>query len=150
MLFRSARATAGPVGRAAEVVDDDLAAALGELEGVGLAETAAGSGDDGDTIVEADFAQALDSLHSFGSERRLVAVSVFDDVLFFVEVRRVDAAPAAGEFVLEIIALSKPRPLFQHHDRKPSLSQAIGHGAATGAAADDADVEIRIHDRSLG
>ena len=38
----------------AEVVDDDLGAALGESEGVRAAETAAGTGDDRDAVGEVD------------------------------------------------------------------------------------------------
>ena len=49
-----ARGTAGAIGRPAEVVDDDTSAATRELERVGAAETAPGSGDDGDALVERD------------------------------------------------------------------------------------------------
>ena len=45
-----ARAVTG----AAEIVDDDLGATLGEFEGVMATEAAAGSGDDGNAIIEAD------------------------------------------------------------------------------------------------
>ena len=51
---------AGAVHRTAEVVDDHLGAAPGELEGVGAAQAAAGAGDERDATVEVD-------LHSEGS-----------------------------------------------------------------------------------
>ena len=50
-----ARALAGAVPGAAEVVDDDLGAALGQLQGVDAPQTAAGAGDDRHPAVKADF-----------------------------------------------------------------------------------------------
>src|SRR5690606_36017006 len=55
-LVGHARARARAVGLPAEIVHDHLAAARGELQGVGLAEAAAGAGDDGHLAVEADVA----------------------------------------------------------------------------------------------
>ena len=60
-LVGHAATGARAVCRTAEIVDDDLAAALCELEGIGLAEATAGAGDDCDAIVEANFAHYLDS-----------------------------------------------------------------------------------------
>ena len=55
---RPRRRTAGAVDRAAEVVDDDQRAALGEQERVGAAEAAAGAGDDRDLAVEPEISHA--------------------------------------------------------------------------------------------
>ena len=45
---------AGAVDRAAQIVDHDLGAALGEFQRVGAAQPAACAGDDGDLAVEVD------------------------------------------------------------------------------------------------
>jgi hypothetical protein len=47
----------GSLDGAAQVVDDDPSAALGEQAGVGAPDAAAGAGDDGDAILEADLGQ---------------------------------------------------------------------------------------------
>jgi len=45
---------AGAIARSAEVVDHHLGAAPREFERIGLAQTAAGTGDDGNLVLEAD------------------------------------------------------------------------------------------------
>ena len=52
--FRGCRVAAGAVDGATQVVDHDLGAALGELDGMAAAQAAAGAGDDRDFAFEFD------------------------------------------------------------------------------------------------
>src|SRR3546814_2047856 len=74
-----------------------------------------------------------------------IAAAILDDMLLVAELWRVHAAPAAGQFVLEEILFAQPRAFFQHQHRAAGLGQAQCHRAATGAAANHADIEIMAH-----
>ena len=78
------------------------------------------------------------------------AVGFLDHVLFVTQSRGVDRAPATGEFVLGEVLFFEPGAFFQHDDAVAGLCQTMSDRAATGAAADDTNIEIGGHNGSSG
>ena len=63
-LLRGAGGTTRPVDQAAEVVDHEASTSSGEFERMAAAEAVAGTGDDGDFVVEAEVAHcAIPCMH---------------------------------------------------------------------------------------
>ena len=87
IVCRSRCSFSGTVTCTAQIVDDDLCTAFGKFQGVDPAKAASGSGDDGHTIVKANFifwnlsvfedSFVDDRLFSFGIDRSPERSSVF-------------------------------------------------------------------------
>ena len=68
-----------------------------------------------------------------------------DHVLFVAQIRRVDLAPAAGQFVLAEVLLGEPGALFQHQHVVSGAGQHPGHRRGARAAAHDHHVVVAVH-----